>query len=84
MLSRFKESEIGKSIIGNDLDFVEIMLNDIKRYNYKVIEKDLKEYEIDKILGKQIINHLQVFFNKNKQKTMNKRSLRNKTRKRLF
>ena len=80
MLMKFKESEIGKKIIGNDSDFNETMLNEIKRYKYSVIEKDLKEFEIDKILGKQIINHLQDFFNKNKTKTISRRSFKNKTK----
>jgi hypothetical protein len=80
MLMKFKESEIGKKIIGNDSDFNETMLNEIKRYKYSVIEKDLKEFEIDKILGKQIITHLQDFFNKNKTKTISKRSFKNKTK----
>ena len=80
MLMKFKESEIGKKIIGNDSDFNETMLNEIKRYKYSGIEKDLKEFEIDKILGKQIITHLQDFFNKNKTKTISKRSFKNKTK----
>jgi hypothetical protein len=80
MLMKFKESETGKKIIGNDNDFNEIMLSEIKRYKYSVIEKDLKEFEIDKILGKQIISHLQDFFNKNKTKTISKRSFKNKTK----
>jgi hypothetical protein len=80
MLMKFKESEIGKKIIGNDNDFNETMLNEIKRYKYSVIEKDLKEFEIDKILGKQIITHLQDFFNKNKTKTISRRSFKNKTK----
>jgi hypothetical protein len=80
MLMKFKESEIGKKIIGNDSDFNETMLNEIKRYKYSVIEKDLKEFEIDKILGKQIITHLQDFFNKNKTKTISRRSFKNKTK----
>jgi hypothetical protein len=77
---KFKESEIGKKIIGNDSDFNETMLSEIKRYKYSVIEKDLKEFEIDKILGKQIITHLQDFFNKNKTKTISRRSFKNKTK----
>jgi len=80
MLMKFKESEIGKKIIGNDSDFNETMLSEIKRYKYSVIEKELKELEIDKILGKQIITHLQDFFNKNKTKTISRRSFKNKTK----
>ena len=39
------------------------MSEDFKRYNYEYIEKPENEYEIDKILGKHIISHLQKFFN---------------------
>jgi hypothetical protein len=82
MLSKFKESDIGKKIIEADNDFDEIMVAEIKRYKYSVIDKDLKEYEVDKILGKQIVTHLQDFFNKNKNKTktVSKRSFKNKTK----
>jgi len=80
MLSKFKESDIGKKIIADDNDFDEIIIAEIKRYKYSIIDKDLKEYEIDKILGKQIITHLQDFFNKNKTKTVSKRFVKNKTK----
>jgi len=80
MLSRFKESELSKKIIENETDFDEIMETEFKRYKYDVIEKDLKEYEIDKILGKQIITHLHSFFN-NKKNTNNKTLKKDKTNK---
>ena len=35
-----------------------------------VVEKDEKEYDVDKIVGKYVISHLQIFFN---------RSLKNRT-----
>ena len=59
------------------------ILKEIKKYNYKVVLKNKKEYEIDKIIGKQIITHLQEFFNKpNKNKTAkNKKYKKNKTQK---
>jgi hypothetical protein len=50
------------------------MLNEFKRYHYTCLDKNLDEYEVDKILGKQIMTHLQEFFYK---------SLKNKTRKNL-
>ena len=46
-----------------------------KKYNFSCLDKNLKEYEIDKILGKQIMTHLEEFFNK---------SLKNKTRRNLI
>jgi hypothetical protein len=81
MLKKFKESQIGKKIIDYDDDFIEIMTNSIKLYNYDCIDKDEKEYEVDKIVGKHIISHLQEFFNKSKKnKTFkNRGNRRNKT-----
>ena len=40
----------------------------MKLYKYKCINKDLREYEIDKIIGKEILNHLHVFFDEKKSK----------------
>jgi len=84
MLDKFANSSIGKKIIDeNDLndEFKKIMDKQIKLYRYKCLEKNLKEYEIDKILGKQILNHLHEFFNKSKKsKTLkNKGKYKNKT-----
>jgi hypothetical protein len=81
MLKKFTESQIGKKIIDDDDEFIENMINSIKLYNYKCIDKDTKEYEVDKIVGKHIISHLQEFFNKSKKnKTLkNRDNRRNKT-----
>ena len=53
----------------------------IKSYKYESLDKNPKEYEVDKILGKHIITHLQEFFNKSKRnKTLkNRGKKRNKT-----
>jgi hypothetical protein len=85
MLNKFSESEIGKKIIGNDTDFNTLMIEHIKLYKYIVIHKDEKEYEVDKVLGKHIISHLQSFFNHStKNRTIKNRSnKKNKTLKRL-
>lgn len=74
MILKFKNSSCGKKIILNPENFDSIMLNEFKRYNYTCLDKNLDEYEVDKILGKQIMTHLQEFFYK---------SLKNKTRKNL-
>ena len=74
MLLKFKNSEYGKKLIIDD-DFESIMMDEFKKYNYSCLDKNLKEYEVDKILGKQIMTHLQEFFNK---------SLKNKTRRNLI
>ena len=62
MLARFMSSNIGRRF-GNNMDFERSMLMYFKAYNYNCLNKDLKEYEVDKIIGKQIITHLQTFFN---------------------
>jgi hypothetical protein len=86
MLDRFKKSEIGKKIIGNETDFDNSMMEHINLFKYMVIEKDEKEYEVDKIVGKYVISHLQIFFNRSlKNRTIKNRgnrknrSLKNKT-----
>ena len=82
MLKMLKESEIGEKIIEDEPDFDEIMLHEFKKYKHQFIEKDLKEHEIDKILGKQIIYHLDTFFNNNSDKNKNNKSVkRNKMKK---
>lgn len=81
MFERFNKSDIGKKIIGDNDDFHQLMMKHIKLFNYKVTEKDDKEYEVDKILGKHIISHLQAFFNKStKNRTIkNRGTKKNKT-----
>jgi len=81
ILSRFKNSQIGKKIIENDLDFDSLMMEHIKLFKYVVVDKDDDEYNIDKILGKHIISHLQIFFNNSsRNKTIkNRTNKKNKT-----
>jgi hypothetical protein len=81
MLERFKQSEIGKKIVGADNDFENLMMEHINLFKYVVVKKDEKEYEVDKILGKHIISHLQTFFGRStKNRTFkNKGNKRNRT-----
>ena len=69
MLDKFIKSDIGKELLSSEphIEFNDIMNKNIKLYRYKCLDKDLKEYEIDKILGKQILNHLHEFFNKSRK-----------------
>ena len=86
MLKKFKESVFGKELIGNDNDFSNIMLSQIELYKYECIDKDPEEYNIDKIISKHIITHLDEFFNKKRNKTIKNKSKRiykyNKTKRR--
>lgn len=81
MIKKFMDSEIGKKIIGNDDNFENLMIQNINLYKYLVVEKDDKEYEVDKVLGKHIITHLQAFFNRSsKNRTIkNKGNKKNRT-----
>lgn len=64
MIKRFLDSDIGKKLVGEERsEFEELMMERIKLFKYMVVEKNEKEYEVDKVLGKHIITHLQQFFN---------------------
>lgn len=39
----------------------------MKQYNYIVNEKSVEEYEVDKVIGKKIMSHLELFFNEDKK-----------------
>jgi hypothetical protein len=87
---RFLNSKIGEKILQNNHDktsqneaFILFMNKNIKMYNFQVIEKIPNENEIDKILTKKIMYHLELFFNKtNKNKTRKYyTTIKNKTRK---
>jgi hypothetical protein len=81
MLERFKKSDVGIRLIDNDNNFDNLMMEHIKLFKYMVVEKNDKEYEVDKILGKHIISHLHAFFNRStKNRTIKNRGNRkNKT-----
>jgi hypothetical protein len=78
MIKRFLMSEIGEKLIGNDNVndiFKKKIMVHINLFNYEVVLKDEKEYEIDKILGKRIITHLEAFFNR----SVKNRTIKNRT-----
>jgi hypothetical protein len=78
MLDKFSKSDVGKKIINNDEEFIKIITENINLYKYNCIDKQPKEYEMDKIVGKQIIKHLQEFFNKTKKnKTVRNKKAKN-------
>ena len=83
MVTRFEQSKICKKLFGRistdksstdkssiDLSsFSSIMMIHFKRYAYDYIEKSDPDYEVDKIITKKIMLHLQAFFRKPKIKT---------------
>jgi hypothetical protein len=85
MIDKFKESSIGKKLIGNEENFDNIIMEHVKLFKYLIVEKDEKEYEVDKVIGKHIMSHLHTFFNrslknrtiKNRIKQKNNKTLKN-------
>ena len=66
LIDRFIKSPLRTSLIKDiDIDnFKAQMMKNIKLFNFETLEKNDKEYEVDKILSKQILSHLHDFFNK--------------------
>jgi len=80
MIARFVDSENGAKLVKDDkLNFEEFMMNEYNKYNYSFVEKKDDEYEIDKIIGKQIMTHLQDFFRISNTKKNRKHPRKNKT-----
>lgn len=66
----------------NDIDFKLNLIEKMNKYNFNISIKDLEDYELDKIIGKYVIEHLNIFFSKNKNNTYKKKNFNtNKTRK---
>jgi hypothetical protein len=85
MIMRFLSSNLGKKLIEKDetLKFMTSMMSEFKRFNFIVKNKDEDEYEIDKILSKEILTHLHEFFNKSlKNKSKFNRTKKNNGNKR--
>ena len=67
MIGRFINSGILKEEI--TANFKQDMLNYMKRYHHDFVEKTNEAQNIDKILSKKIMHHLQVFFDKRTNNT---------------
>lgn len=82
MIDRYLASKHAKSIRNKEL-FNTIMMSNINSYRYAVLEKDHEEYDIEHVLGKQMLHLLEIFFSKSdKNHTRKNRSThRNKTSK---
>jgi hypothetical protein len=63
MLQRFIASKYGKKLT-NENKFIYFMNNYINKYNFIYFKKNEKDYELDKIVSKKIMIHLQTFFDK--------------------
>jgi hypothetical protein len=83
IILRFLESELGIKLIKDPTNFTDTIMKYLNSFLYTYVEKNEEEQDIDKIISKQIMIHLQHFFNysfKNK-KTKNKHNYKNKTQK---
>jgi len=63
MIQRFLVSKYGIKI-PDERDFNDFMKSFIDRYNFDYVKKNDKDYELDRIVSKKIMIHLQTFFDK--------------------
>jgi hypothetical protein len=89
IIDRFLNSDSGKTLIKNSANFKMQMQRDIASYNFDILEKNKDEYEVDKILSKQILTHLSEFFKKSNSVKLSKtkkkwESRKNKTLKNSY
>jgi hypothetical protein len=64
MIVRFEKSHIGITLINGSDDFSKFARGNMQLYDFKYVPKSKDEYEIDKIVSKKIMMHLQIFFDK--------------------
>jgi len=60
-------------------DFIRKIVSDMKRYNYPVVKKSPVETDVDNIVSKKIIIHLEEFFKRTKNNTTRKKTSRLKS-----
>ena len=66
-------------------EFINFIINFMKQYNYPIKNKSDDETELDKIVSKKIVIHLEEFFKKDKkQNTRKRKSVKNRLTKRKF
>jgi hypothetical protein len=84
MIHRFLQSNIAKEFIDKtkEAEFIQFMTNNMNNYTFIYSGKNKEEYEIDKIVTKKTMAHLQTFFNKNSNSPpsppRHKKTLKNK------
>ena len=81
MNKRLINSKILNDFMIDENEFQDIMITNYKKYNYPFIFKTNEEYEIDKILGRQIMTHLEFFFSKSDNCDKKNEKKINKTKK---
>ena len=84
MIHRFLQSNIAMEFIdrSKEAEFIQFMTNNMNNYTFIYSGKNKEEYEIDKIVTKKTMAHLQTFFNKNSNSPpsppRHKKTLKNK------
>jgi len=81
MIKRLEESKIGHKLIQDDGLFHNKIMKYILEYNYNLLLKPKEDHNIDKSLSKQILIHLQHFFNKSYKNTPTKKKMKYKRKK---
>jgi hypothetical protein len=86
MIHRFINNDISKKLIfgpHSEKDFSDFINENVSKYEFVYNKKNKNEYDIDKIIAKKTMIHLQSFFNKNKLSNSplsgNKRTFKNRT-----
>ena len=80
MVQRFLHSETGARMVDPD-DFEKNITKILDVYNYKCIKKTADESEVDMIVGKHIVTHLQKFFNNKPKKNKTAKNSKSKRKK---
>jgi hypothetical protein len=80
MVDRFIESETGKQTV-EPYDFKKNIMRYINSYNYRCITKTVQENEVDEIVGKHIVTHLQKFFNSKPKRNKTEKKIKSKKKK---
>ena len=79
MVHRLSNSNVGKKLmLSNEMnDFNDFINKEFELYNYTINEKQKEEHDIDEIISKQILIHLDNFFDK----SLKKKTKKSKTKK---
>ena len=65
IINRFVSSEISKKILASDVSFFTDIKKYIEQYGFVCVKKNTREYDMDKLITKKIMIHLQNFFSVN-------------------
>jgi hypothetical protein len=77
MIDRFLNNQISKKLMIDPSEFKLFMKKEFELYNYTITKKQKEEYDVDEIISKQILIHLNEFF----EKSFKKKTKKGKTKK---